>query len=141
MRLELSTGAGMNRMAVFVILSGLWGFMALPAHAAAYKCTTATGSITFSDIPCPTTAAKREKVLERGAGSNPLNAAEKAEFKEVFLSSCKAPPNICACVNDYLVESLTYEEVMQSIRSKNQGSKTIEAKTRKAVEFCKGAVR
>jgi hypothetical protein len=131
----------MNRLAVLVILSGLWGVADLPAHAAAYKCTTATGSITFSDIPCPTTVAKGEKVLGRGAGSNPLNAAEKAEFKEVFLSSCKAPPNICACVNDYLVESLTYEEVMQSIRSKNQGSKTIEAKTRKAVEFCKGVVR
>jgi hypothetical protein len=131
----------MNRLAVFVLLSGLCGVAHMPAQAAAYKCTSATGSITFSDIPCPTTVAKGEKVLERGAGSNPLNAAEKAEFKEVFLSGCKAPPNICACVNDYLVESLTYEEVMLSIRSKNQGSKTIEAKTRKAVEFCKGVVR
>lgn len=122
-------------LAVACVLAGV------PAWAAAYKCTTASGAITFSDIPCPTTAAKGEKVLGRGAGSNPLNEAEKAEFKEVFLSSCKAPPNICACVNDYLVESLTYEEVMQSIRNKNQGDKTIEAKTRKAVEFCKGAVR
>lgn len=109
--------------------------------AAAYKCTTATGAVTFSDIPCPTSANKGEKIMERGAGSNPLNAQEKAEFKDGVMARCKAPPNICTCVSDYLAESLTYEEVMQSIRTRSEGAKSIEAKSRKAAEYCKGVTR
>lgn len=105
------------------------------AFAAAYKCTTANGSITFSDLPCPSNSAKDEKVLGRGAGSNPLSAGERAEFKEGFLSRCKGAPVVCQCVAEYLVDTLTYEEVKDFKRG------SIESKSRKAAEVCKAQSR
>ena len=122
-------------------IKAIWmvGFvLALPlgSHASAFKCTDDAGRITFSDMPCPNSAAKGEKVMGRGAGYNPLSAEEKGEFKRRMLSSCKVPRNVCECVGDTLADTLTYEEVMQVVRKPNQPLASLQEKTAKAVKSC-----
>lgn len=107
------------------------------AFAAAYKCTNPGGGISYSDTPCPTTVTKGEKLLGRGAGTNPLNDAEKAEFKAGVMSDCKAPRNVCECLGDTLAETLTYEEVMQAGRKGGQSTPDIEAKAKRALAQCR----
>lgn len=94
--------------------------------AAAFKCTNPGGAISYSDAPCPTTASKGEKLLGRGAGTNPLTNEEKVEFKVGILSQCSAPRSVCECVGDFLAESLTYEEIMQAHRKRGNNSVDIQ---------------
>lgn len=122
-------------------IKSIWmvGFiLALPlgCHASAFKCTDDAGRITFSDMPCPHTAAKGEKVMGRGAGYNPLSAEEKGEFKRRMLSSCKAPRNVCECVGDTLADTLTYEEVMQVVNKPDKPPASLQEKAGKAVKSC-----
>jgi hypothetical protein len=107
------------------------------ALAAAYKCTTPGGGIVYSDTPCPTTATKGEKLLGRGAGTNPLTDEEKAGFKAGILSQCNAPRNVCECVGDYLADNLTYEEVMQASRNRGSTSPDVQEKTKRAMAQCR----
>lgn len=109
------------------------------AFAAAYKCTNPGGGISYSDTPCPNTASKGEKLLGRGAGTNPLTEEEKAEFKAGMLSDCKAPRNVCECVSDTLAETLTYEEVIQASRKRGgqQATVDIQTKTTRALAQCR----
>lgn len=106
------------------------------AQAAAYKCTDANGSITFSDLPCPTAAAKDEKILGRGAGSNPLTAEEKAAFKRGALSRCPKERFLCNCVAETLADELTYEEIMQTLKSNGRYSTTVADKQERAIKNC-----
>lgn len=112
--------------------------MALPvaSQAAAYKCTDAKGKVSFSDIPCPTSAATAEKVMGRGAGYNPLSDEEKNEFKRGVMMSCTGPRNVCECFGETLADTLTYEEVQQAMKNRNQPTPFIEEKSRKAMRAC-----
>lgn len=119
----------------------LWilGFaLALPvaAQAAAYKCTDAKGKITFSDIPCPTTASTAEKVMGRGAGYNPLSEEEKNEFKRGVMMSCSAPRNVCECFGENLVDTLNYEELQQAIKNRNVLPASMAEKSKKTMQLC-----
>lgn len=107
------------------------------AFAAAYKCTNPGGGISYSDTPCPTTASKGEKLLGRGAGTNPLTKEEKAEFRAGIMSKCEAPRNVCECVADYLADALTYEEVMAASRQRGSTSPDVQEKTKRALAQCK----
>lgn len=109
------------------------------ASAAAYKCTTAGGGITYSDTPCPNTVSKGEKLLGRGAGTNPLTKEEKAEFKAGIMSRCNAPRNACECLADTLADSLTYEEVMAASRNRSSMSPDVEEKTKRALAQCRAS--
>lgn len=110
--------------------------MPLASHASAFKCTDDSGRITFSDLPCPSNAAKGEKVMGRGAGFNPLSVEEKGAFKRRMLSSCKAPRNVCECVGDTLADALTYEEVMQVVNKPDKPLASLQEKAGKAVRSC-----
>lgn len=110
--------------------------MPLASHASAFKCTDDAGKITFSDLPCPSNAAKGEKVMGRGAGFNPLSVEEKGEFKRRMLVSCKAPRNVCECVGETMADALTYEEVMQAIKESAKPSASVQEKAEKAVKSC-----
>lgn len=87
--------------------------VALPAFSSAYKCTDSQGKITFSDTPCPTSSASATKIMERGAGYNPLTEQEKVDFKRGFMSRCTQPRNVCECMSAHMVETLAYEELVQ----------------------------
>lgn len=121
----------------FMWLIGL--VLALPAasHAAAYKCTDAKGKVSFSDIPCPTSAATAEKVLGRGAGTNPLSDEEKSDFKRGVMMKCTAPRNVCECFGDTLADALTFEELQQAIKSGNTSPSSIAEKSKKAMRSCR----
>jgi len=56
------------RFALFAFLALIYGV----ASAAGYKCTGADGRLSFSDMPCPATAVKDEKIIGRGAGFSRL---------------------------------------------------------------------
>lgn len=120
---------------------GLVLMLPVAAHAAAYKCTDANGKISFSDIPCPTSASKAEKFMERGAGYNPLTAEEKSEFKRGVMMSCRAPRNVCECFGDTLAGTLTYEELQQAMKdqNRNEQSSNLAEKSRKAMRACEAA--
>lgn len=109
------------------------------AHAAAYKCTDANGKISFSDTPCPTSASRAEKVMERGAGYNPLSEEEKNDFKKGVMMSCNAPRNVCECFGDTLADTLTYEELQQTIKNRNQPTASVAEKSRKVMRSCQAA--
>ena len=111
----------------------------LTAQAAAYKCTDASGKISFSDIPCPTNASKTEKIMERGAGYNRLTEEEKNEFKKGVMMSCKAPRNVCECFGDSLADSLTIEELQQTMKNRNQPTGSLTEKSRKVMRSCEAA--
>lgn len=118
---------------------GLALLFPIAAHAAAYKCTDAKGKISFSDTPCPTSAATAEKVMGRGAGYNPLSDEEKKDFKRGVMMSCQAPRNVCECFGETLADTLTYEEVQQVMRNRNEPSPFFVEKSRKAMRTCQAA--
>ena len=118
---------------------GLALMLPVAAQAAAYKCTDANGKISFSDIPCPTNASKAEKVMGRGAGSNPLTEEEKNEFRKGVMMSCDAPRNVCVCFGDNLADSLTYEELQQTIKNRNQPTSSVTEKSRNVMRSCQAA--
>lgn len=117
-------------LALFLTLASAW------AHAAAYKCTDAGGNITYSDLPCPITVAKDQKLLGRGAGSNPLNDEEKAAFKRGIHRGCALPRMVCNCVAETMADQLTYEEVMHTVRSNGAYSATTLEKRNRAMASC-----
>ncbi len=117
-------------LALFITLA------AAGAHAAAYKCTDSSGNITYSDLPCPATVAKDQKVLGRGAGSNPLNDEEKTAFKRGVLRNCALPRLVCNCVAETMAEQLTYEEVMHTLRTNGSYSATTIEKRNRAMASC-----
>ena len=106
------------------------------SQAAAYKCTDGGGNITYSDLPCPVTTAKDQKLLGRGAGSNPLNDEEKNAFKRGVLRNCALPRMVCNCVAETMAEQLTYEEVMQTMRSNGVYTSGILEKRSRAMAAC-----
>ncbi|OYU46421.1 MAG: hypothetical protein CFE44_02270 [Burkholderiales bacterium PBB4] len=117
-------------LAFVVILAAPW------AQAAAYKCTDVGGNVTYSDLPCPVTVAKDQKVLGRGAGSNPLTDEEKTAFKRGVLRNCALPRMVCNCVAETMAEQLTYEEVMQTMRSNGAYTGSILEKRSRALNAC-----
>ncbi len=117
-------------LALLLILATSW------AYAAAYKCTDDRGKITYSDMPCPVTVAKDEKVLGRGAGSNPLTEEDRGAFKRGVLRNCALPRMVCNCVAETMAEQLTYEEVMQTMRSNGVYAGSILAKRDRAMAAC-----
>lgn len=117
-------------LALLLTLATAW------AHAAAYKCTDSSGNITYSDLPCPASVAKDQKLLGRGAGSNPLNDEEKTAFKRGILNRCALPRMVCGCVAETMADQLTYEEVMQTIRSNGAYSASTIEKRNRAMASC-----
>ena len=117
-------------------LIGFALMLPVAAQAAAYKCTDANGKISFSDIPCPTSASKAEKVMGRGAGYNPLNEEEKNEFRRGVMMGCNAPRNVCECFGDTLADTLTYEELQQAMKNRNQSTPSLTEKSKKAMSSC-----
>lgn len=124
------------KLPVRIAVSLLTGLAPWAVQAAAYKCTDSAGRVSFSDTPCPVSASKGEKVLGRGAGTNPLSNEEKKEFQKGVMMGCKAPRNVCECLGATLADTLTYEELMQSIKDRNRPSASILEKRDKAIKSC-----
>lgn len=108
----------------------------LASCAAAYKCTDAKGKVSFSDTPCPTSATTAEKIMGRGAGYNPLSNEEKSDFKKGVMMSCTAPRNVCECFGETMVDTLTYEELQEAMRSGNKPTPSLAEKSQKAMRTC-----
>lgn len=108
----------------------------IAAQAAAYKCTDAKGKVTFSDIPCPTSATTAEKVMGRGAGYNPLSTEEKSDFKKGVMMSCTAPRNVCECFGETMADTLTYEELQEAMKNGNKPTPSLAEKSKQAMRSC-----
>ncbi|KRI00730.1 hypothetical protein AO057_12760 [Curvibacter sp. PAE-UM] len=74
--------------------------------------------------------------MGRGAGYNPLSDEEKSEFKRGVMMSCTGPRNVCECFGETLANTLTYEEVQQAMKNRNQPTPFIEEKSKKAMRSC-----
>jgi hypothetical protein len=120
------------RLALFTSLSLIHGV----SSAAAFKCTGGDGKVSFSDLPCPASAVKDEKIMGRGAGYSHLTEDERRQFMAGVLSKCTAPRNVCECIGEYTADSLTYEEIIQSSKNPNKISSSIRETTVKAVKVC-----
>ncbi len=77
--------------------------------------------------------------MGRGAGYNPLSEEEKSEFKRGVMMSCTAPRNVCECFGETLADNLSYEEVQQVMRNRNQPTPSLEEKSKKAMRSCLAA--
>lgn len=119
-----------------LVLTVLCTALHTASHAAAYKCTDTEGKVSFSDTPCPITVKKEEKVLGRGAGSNPLNEEEKREFRKGVMIACTEPRNVCECWGEQLAESITFEEMRQTMANNNRPAGSVLEKSKKALRAC-----
>lgn len=106
------------------------------ANAAAFKCVDRDGKVSFSEMPCPASTVKGEKIMERGAGYSHLTKDEKHQFNAGVMSQCNGPRDVCACFAEYLADELSYEEVMQFSRQPKAGASVIQDKAHKALKYC-----
>lgn len=120
----------------FVWIVALATALPVASQAAAYKCTDAKGRVSFSDIPCPTSATTAEKVMGRGAGYNPLSSEEKSDFKKGVMMSCTAPRNVCECFGETMADTLTYEELQETIKNGNKPMPSLAEKSKQAMRSC-----
>jgi hypothetical protein len=128
-----------RRLIVFGKLIWIAAFIVatpLAAQATAFKCTDSAGRLTFTDTPCPSSSTKGEKVMDRGAGFNPLSAEEKRDFRKGILALCRASLPVCECLGDNMAQDINYEEAMQLARNPRSPPASVVAKVQGALKYC-----
>jgi hypothetical protein len=109
----------------------------LAAQASAFKCTDGAGKLTFSDTQCPSSSARGEKVMDRGAGFNPLSAEEKRDVRKGVLARCPvASRPVCECLDDNMAQDVNYEEAMQLASNPRSPPAAFVAKVQGALRYC-----
>jgi hypothetical protein len=120
----------------FIFISAFILATPLAAQASAFKCTDGAGKLTFSDTPCPSSSARGEKLMDRGAGFNPLSTEEKTEVRKGILALCPASGPVCECLGDNMAHDINYEEAMQIARNPRSPPASFVAKLQGALRYC-----